>query len=154
VKADRRRPPVLVDFHNAPEAFLPEDFELQPKAEAKNRRLFNRAAIAEYSLKAAASRLSLNAAMRCETSPNAPPLRSSPSPSPLPKKIPSSPVKPSGSEHLKPEPELKKAISFQEKAVFITQDTAKATAGSPTAKCPLKAKSKLFRLFNLKADSA
>ncbi|CAI6339689.1 unnamed protein product [Periconia digitata] len=42
--ADRRAAPAVVDFHNAPAAFLPTDFELQDiRPSARRRRLANRA---------------------------------------------------------------------------------------------------------------
>lgn len=43
--AERRPAPVVVDFHNAPAAFLPTDFELQDtRPSSRRRRLANRAA--------------------------------------------------------------------------------------------------------------
>lgn len=43
--ADRRPAPAVVDFHNAPAAFLPTDFELQDvRPSSRRRRLANRAA--------------------------------------------------------------------------------------------------------------
>jgi hypothetical protein len=47
----RNRTPVIVDFHNTPSAFLPEDFELKPKQNmpGKHRRLANRALTAGLS---------------------------------------------------------------------------------------------------------
>ncbi|KAF2714037.1 hypothetical protein K504DRAFT_462484 [Pleomassaria siparia CBS 279.74] len=43
--ADRRPAPTVVDFHNAPAAFLPTDFELQDtRSSGRRRRLANRAA--------------------------------------------------------------------------------------------------------------
>lgn len=48
--SDRRRAPAVVDFHNAPAAFLPTDFELQDtRPSSRRRRLANRAGGAERS---------------------------------------------------------------------------------------------------------
>jgi hypothetical protein len=46
-----RPSPVVVDFHNTPSAFLPEDFELKPKQNhlCKRRRMANRAGTSEVS---------------------------------------------------------------------------------------------------------
>jgi hypothetical protein len=48
--SDRRPAPAIVDFHNAPAAFLPTDFELQDtRPSSRGRRLANRAGGAERS---------------------------------------------------------------------------------------------------------
>ncbi|KAF3033095.1 hypothetical protein E8E12_004456 [Didymella heteroderae] len=48
--SDRRPAPAVVDFHNAPAAFLPTDFELEDtRPSSRRRRLANRAAVAERS---------------------------------------------------------------------------------------------------------
>jgi hypothetical protein len=46
-----RTSPIVIDFHNAPSAFLPEDFELKPKQNltGKRRRMVNRAGTSEVS---------------------------------------------------------------------------------------------------------
>lgn len=44
--AEKRRNPKPVDFHNAPEQFLPEDFELKKESEAKRRMFFPRTGLA------------------------------------------------------------------------------------------------------------
>lgn len=49
--SDRRPAPAVVDFHNAPAAFLPTDFELEDtRPSRRRRRLANRASGAEYSI--------------------------------------------------------------------------------------------------------
>ena len=53
---DRRPAPTVVDFHNAPAAFLPTDFELQdPRPSSRRRRLANRAIGVEHSSEKIAS---------------------------------------------------------------------------------------------------
>ena len=48
--SDRRPAPAVVDFHNAPAAFLPTDFELQDtRPSSRRRQLANRAGVAECS---------------------------------------------------------------------------------------------------------
>ncbi|OCL09815.1 hypothetical protein AOQ84DRAFT_375486 [Glonium stellatum] len=46
---DRRPAPAVVDFHNAPAAFLPTDFELQERPSGRRRRVGNRAGLNERS---------------------------------------------------------------------------------------------------------
>jgi hypothetical protein len=53
VKRQCQKPGTLVDFHNAPDAFLPEDFELKaPSSDRRRRRRANRAAANERSITA------------------------------------------------------------------------------------------------------
>ncbi|KAF1988659.1 hypothetical protein K402DRAFT_402830 [Aulographum hederae CBS 113979] len=142
MKGDKRRVPILVDFHNAPEAFLPTDFELGPKPDSKGRRFMNRASSGDYPLKSAASRFNL---------------KKGDSPYPLDKQIapglsPASLLDKDGNKVALPAEVQKVSVTGTSSGPIILDSSGKLEGDFNPMRRLTKSRSRMFRFFEKKLD--